>query len=68
MHRCYFKNIFIQWPYEHAIYVRKKRGNMLFFFFLLLMLMTSFFLRNNEEMIEEFKRVMTREFEVSYLC
>lgn len=61
----YFKkNGFTQCPYEHALYVKKNNGNLLI---VALYVDDLIFMGNNGEMIEEFKRAMTREFEMTDL-
>jgi Reverse transcriptase (RNA-dependent DNA polymerase) len=61
----YFKeNGFKQRPYEHALYAKKNGGNVLFF---ALYVDDLIFMGNNDEMIEEFKGIMTREFEMTDL-
>ncbi|KAE8706666.1 hypothetical protein F3Y22_tig00110388pilonHSYRG00007 [Hibiscus syriacus] len=55
----YFKkNGFTQCPYEHALYVKKEKGNLLF---VVLYVDDLIFMGNNEEMIKDFKEAMTRE-------
>ncbi|KAE8735514.1 hypothetical protein F3Y22_tig00000340pilonHSYRG00533 [Hibiscus syriacus] len=61
----YFKkNGFTQCPYEHALYVKKEKGNLLF---VALYVDDLIFMGNNEEMIKDFKEAMTREFEMTNL-
>ncbi|KAJ3689816.1 hypothetical protein LUZ61_018980 [Rhynchospora tenuis] len=58
------KNKFKQCPYEHALYVKEKEGNLLY---IALYVDDLIFMGNNEKMIKEFKEVMTREFEMTDL-
>lgn len=58
------KNGFIQWPYEHALYVKKKGGNLLFVAFYV---DDFIFMGNNGEMIENFKGEMEWKFEMTDL-
>ena len=57
-------NRFMQCPHEHALYVKKKKGNLLF---VALYVDDLIFMGNNEEMIKDFKEAMTREFEMTDL-
>jgi Reverse transcriptase (RNA-dependent DNA polymerase) len=58
------KNEFKQCPYEHALYVKKKEGNLLY---VALYVDDLIFMGNNEKMIKEFKEVTTQEFEMTDL-
>ncbi|KAJ3686893.1 hypothetical protein LUZ61_016057 [Rhynchospora tenuis] len=58
------KNKFKQCPYEHALYVKEKEGNLLY---VALYVDDLIFMGNNEKMTKEFKEVMTREFEMTDL-
>ena len=58
------KNRFVQCPYEHALYVKEKEGNLLY---VALYVDDLIFMGNNETMIKEFKEVMAREFEMTDL-
>ena len=61
----YFKeNGFQQCPYEHAMYVKKKKEKILL---VALYVDDLIFLGNNNQMIEEFKGTMTQEFEMTDL-
>ena len=61
----YFKeNGFQQCPYEHALYVKKKKEKILL---VALYVDDLIFLGNNNQMIEEFKGTMTQEFEMTDL-
>ena len=62
---AYFKkNGFVQCPYEAALYVKEEQGNLLL---VALYVDDLFFMGNNEEMIKEFKKEMTQEFEMTDL-
>ena len=62
---AYFKkNIFVQCPYEDALYVKEKQGNLLLG---ALYVDDLIFMGNNEDVIEDFKKVMTQEFEMTDL-
>ena len=61
----YFKKTgFVQCPYEHALYVRKKDNDVLF---VALYVDDLIFMGSNEKMVKEFKEAMTREFEMTDL-
>ncbi|KAJ4781946.1 polyprotein [Rhynchospora pubera] len=61
----YFKSHgFVQCPYEHALYVKVKNGEMLV---VALYVDDLIFTGNSGEMIEEFKKAMMREFEMTDL-
>ncbi|XP_061346732.1 uncharacterized mitochondrial protein AtMg00810-like [Gastrolobium bilobum] len=61
----YFKeNGLEQCPYEHAVYVKKNRGDLLI---VALYVDDLIFMGNNAKMIQEFKSTMTREFEMTDL-
>ena len=51
----------MQCPYEAALYVKERQGN------LLLVVEDLIFMGNNEEMIKDFKKEMTQEFEMTDL-
>ncbi|KAL9261957.1 Retrovirus-related Pol polyprotein from transposon RE1-like protein [Drosera capensis] len=62
---AYFKmNGFEQYPFEHALYVKKKKEGLLF---VALYVDDLIFMENNGDMIEEFKAAMTQEFEMTDL-
>jgi hypothetical protein len=59
------KNGFIQCPYEHAVYVKNPgEGNLLF---VALYVDDLIYMGNNEKMVEGFKEVMKKEFEMTDL-
>ncbi|GKD08702.1 retrovirus-related pol polyprotein from transposon TNT 1-94, partial [Tanacetum coccineum] len=58
------KNMYLQCPYEHALYV-KKDGNKLLF--IALYVDDIIFMGNDEKMVMEFKEAMTKEFEMTDL-
>ena len=61
----YFKeNGYKQCPHEHSLHTKKSEGNVILF---ALYVDDLIFSGNNDEMIEEFKRTMTREFEMTDL-
>jgi Reverse transcriptase (RNA-dependent DNA polymerase) len=61
----YFKeNDFKQCPYKHAIYVKSRRGETLI---VALYVDDLIFMGNNSIMMEEFKRAMMKEFEMTDL-
>ncbi|XP_061349581.1 uncharacterized mitochondrial protein AtMg00810-like [Gastrolobium bilobum] len=61
----YFKkDRFEQCPYEHAMYVKKKEGNILL---VALYVDDLILLGNDEGMIQDFKKKMTKEFEMTDL-
>ncbi|KAJ4818102.1 reverse transcriptase [Rhynchospora pubera] len=61
----YFKSQgFVQCPYEHALYVKVKNGEMLV---VALYVDDLIFTENSGEMIEKFKKAMMREFEMTDL-
>jgi len=59
----YFKKKgYEQCPYEHALYIKKSKGDVMF---LALYVDYLIFMGNNVEMIQEFKDIMTKEFEMT---
>ena len=61
----YFKkNGYEQCPYEHALYIKKKGGDVMF---IALYVDDLIFTGNNAELIEAFKEVMKKEFEMTDL-
>jgi Reverse transcriptase (RNA-dependent DNA polymerase) len=58
------ENGFRQCPYEHAIYVRSRKGETLI---MALYVDDLIFMGNNSRMMEEFKRAMMKEFEMTDL-
>jgi Reverse transcriptase (RNA-dependent DNA polymerase) len=61
----YFKeNDFKQYPYEHTIYMKSRRGEILI---VTLYVDDLIFMRKYPRMVEEFKRVMMKEFKMTYL-
>jgi Reverse transcriptase (RNA-dependent DNA polymerase) len=51
----------VQWPYEHALYVKVKNGDILV---VALYVDDLIFVDSNYKMVDEFKRVMNSEFEM----
>jgi Reverse transcriptase (RNA-dependent DNA polymerase) len=61
----YFKSHgFVQWPYEHALYVKVKNKDILV---VALYVDDLIFVGSNYKMVDEFKRVMNSEFEMTDL-
>jgi len=61
----YFKkNRYKQCPYEHALYVKKKGEDVMF---IALYVDDLIFMGNNAKLIEAFKKVMKKEFEITEL-
>jgi len=59
----YFKKKgYEQCPYEHALYIKKSKGDVMF---VALYVDDLIFMGNNAEMIQEFKDIMTKEFEMT---
>jgi len=56
------KDGFEQCPFEHALYVKKNQGNLLL---VAVYVDDVIFMGNNGKMLEEFKKAMTREFEMT---
>jgi Reverse transcriptase (RNA-dependent DNA polymerase) len=54
----------VQYPYEHALYVKIKNGDKLM---MSLYIDDLIFMDSSDEMIEEFKRAMKSEFEMTNL-
>ena len=61
---AYFKNGFIQCPFEPAVYVKVRQGNLLI---VALYVDDLIFMGNNEDMVKDFKKEMTQEFEMTDL-
>jgi len=59
------KNGYEQCPYEHALYIKKKGEYVIF---IALYVDDLIFMGNNAELIEAFKEVMNKEFEIIFLC
>jgi Reverse transcriptase (RNA-dependent DNA polymerase) len=58
----YFKeNVFIQCPYEHALYMKKKKGKLLV---VVIYVDDLIFMGDNVEMVEKFKEEIKREFKM----
>jgi len=60
----YKKEKFLQCPYEHALYVKKDEGNLLI---ISLYVHGLIFIRSNKKIVEYFKDVVTKEFEMTDL-
>jgi Reverse transcriptase (RNA-dependent DNA polymerase) len=58
------KNEFKQYPYELALYVKKKEDNLLY---VALYVDDFIFMENDKKMIKKIKEVMTQEFEMTDL-
>jgi len=56
------KDGFEQCPFEHALYVKKNQGNLLL---VAVYVDDVIFMGNDKRMLEEFKKAMTREFEMT---
>ena len=59
--KYFLENNFTKCPYEHVFYVKVKDGDILI---VCLYVDDLIFTRSNPRMLEEFKKVMTREFEM----